>query len=266
MLAYGTRVVAGVTPGKGGQTFEGTVPVFDTVAEAVAATGAEASVVFVPPPAAAGAICEAADAGCRLVVCITEGVPVRDMLRVMPYVQERGTRLIGPNCPGLICPGQTKLGILPTNIVKPGGVGVVSRSGTLTYEVVFQLTQAGLGQSTCLGIGGDPVIGTDFLDALAAFAQDPATRALVLIGEIGGDAEERAAQFIKENLKIPVVAFIAGRTAPPGKRMGHAGAIVTGGGGTAADKEKALAAVGIPVAARPADIVPRLREIWRDAG
>ncbi len=265
MLAYGTRVVAGVTPGKGGQTFEGTVPVFDTVAEAVAATGAEASVVFVPPPAAAGAVCEAADAGCRLVVCITEGVPVRDMLRVMPYVQERGARLIGPNCPGLICPGQTKLGILPTNIVKPGGVGVVSRSGTLTYEVVFQLTQAGLGQSTCLGIGGDPVIGTDFLDALAAFAQDPATRALVLIGEIGGDAEERAAQFIKENLKIPVVAFIAGRTAPPGKRMGHAGAIVTGGGGTAADKEKALAAVGIPVAARPADIVPRLREIWRDA-
>ena len=265
MLAYGTRVVAGVTPGKGGQTFEGTVPVFDTVAEAVAATGAEASVVFVPPPAAAGAICEAADAGCRLVVCITEGVPVRDMLRVMPYVQERGTRLIGPNCPGLICPGQTKLGILPTNIVKPGGVGVVSRSGTLTYEVVFHLTQAGLGQSTCLGIGGDPVIGTDFLDALAAFAQDPATRALVLIGEIGGDAEERAAQFIRENLKIPVVAFIAGRTAPPGKRMGHAGAIVTGGGGTAADKEKALAAVGIPVAARPVDIVPKLREIWRDA-
>jgi len=266
MLAYGTKVVAGVTPGKGGQTFDGTVPVFDTVAEAVAATGAEASVVFVPPPAAAGAVCEAADAGCRLVVCITEGVPVRDMLRVMPYVQERGARLIGPNCPGLICPGKAKLGILPTNIVKPGGVGVVSRSGTLTYEVVYQLTQAGLGQSTCLGIGGDPVIGTDFLDALAAFAQDAETRALVLIGEIGGDAEERAAQFIRENLKIPVVAFIAGRTAPPGKRMGHAGAIVTGGGGTAADKEKALAAVGIPVAARPADIVPKLREVWRDAG
>jgi succinyl-CoA synthetase alpha subunit len=265
MLAYGTRVVAGVTPGKGGQTFAGAVPVFDTVVEAVAATGAEASVVFVPPPAAAGAICEAADAGCRLIVCITEGVPVRDMLRVIPYVQERGARLIGPNCPGLICPGQTKLGILPANIVKAGGVGVVSRSGTLTYEVVNQLTQAGLGQSTCLGIGGDPVIGTDFLDALAAFAQDPATRALVLIGEIGGDAEERAAQFIRENLKIPVVAFIAGRTAPPGKRMGHAGAIVTGGGGTAADKEKALAAVGIPVAARPVDIVPKLREIWRDA-
>lgn len=265
MLAYGTRVVAGVTPGKGGQSFDGTVPVFDTVAEAVAATGAEASVVFVPPPAAAGAVCEAADAGCRLIVCITEGVPVRDMLRVMPYLQERGARLIGPNCPGLICPGQTKLGILPANIVKPGGVGVVSRSGTLTYEVVYQLTQAGLGQSTCLGIGGDPVIGTDFLDALAAFAQDPATRALVLIGEIGGDAEERAAQFIRENLKIPVVAFIAGRTAPPGKRMGHAGAIVTGGGGTAADKQKALAAVGIPVAERPVDIVPKLREIWRDA-
>ncbi len=265
MLAYGTRLVAGVTPGKGGQTFEGQVPVYDTVAEAVAATGAEASVIFVPPAAAGGAICEAADAGVRLVVCITEGVPVRDMLRVIPYIRERGARLIGPNCPGLVVPGETKLGIMPTSIVKPGPVGLVSRSGTLTYEVVHQLTQAGLGQSTCLGIGGDPVIGTDFLDALAAFADDPKTRALVLIGEIGGDAEERAAELIKARFKIPVVAFIAGRTAPPGKRMGHAGAIVSGGTGTAAEKEKALAAAGIPVAARPADIVPKLKEIWRDA-
>lgn len=265
MLEYGTRIVAGVTPGKGGQVFDGKVPVFDTVAEAAAATGAEASVIFVPPAVAAGAVCEAADAGIKLVVCITEGIPVRDMLRAMPYLAERGTRLVGPNCPGFINPGQAKLGIMPASIVKPGPVGVVSRSGTLTYEVVWQLTQAGLGQSTCLGIGGDPVIGTDFLDALAAFAQDPQTRALVLIGEIGGDAEERAAEFVRANLKIPVVAFIAGRTAPPGKRMGHAGAIVTGGSGTAADKEKALAAAGIPVAERPADIVPRLREIWRDA-
>ncbi len=265
MLDYGTRIVAGVTPGKGGQTFADKVPVFDTAAEAVAATGAEASVIFVPPAAAAGAVCEAADAGIKFVVCITEGVPVRDMLKVMPYLQERGVRLLGPNCPGLVVPGQTKLGIMPTSIVKPGAVGVVSRSGTLTYEVVHQLTQAGLGQSTCLGIGGDPVIGTDFLDALAAFADDAQTRALVLIGEIGGDAEERAAQFIRANLKIPVVAFIAGRTAPPGKRMGHAGAIVSGGAGTAADKEKALAAAGIPVAARPVEIVPKLREIWRDA-
>lgn len=265
MLDYGTRIVGGVTPGKGGQAFDGKVPVFDTVADAVAATGAEASIIFVPPAVAAGAVCEAADAGIKLVVCITEGIPVRDMLRAMPYLAERGTRLVGPNCPGFINPGQAKLGIMPANIVKPGPVGVVSRSGTLTYEVVWQLTQAGLGQSTCLGIGGDPVIGTDFLDALAAFAQDPQTRALVLIGEIGGDAEERAAEFVRANLKIPVVAFIAGRTAPPGKRMGHAGAIVTGGSGTAADKEKALAAVGIPVAERPADIVPRLREIWRDA-
>lgn len=265
MLDYGTRIVGGVTPGKGGQAFDGKVPVFDTVADAVAATGAEASIIFVPPAVAAGAVCEAADAGIKLVVCITEGIPVRDMLRAMPYLAERGTRLVGPNCPGFINPGQAKLGIMPANIVKPGPVGVVSRSGTLTYEVVWQLTQAGLGQSTCLGIGGDPVIGTTHIDALAAFEADPDTAGIVMIGEIGGDAEERAAEFVRANLKIPVVAFIAGRTAPPGKRMGHAGAIVTGGSGTAADKEKALAAVGIPVAERPADIVPRLREIWRDA-
>ncbi len=263
MLEYGTRVVAGVTPGKGGQKFDDRVPVFDTVQEAVAATGAEASVLFVPPPAAAGAMYEAADAGVKLIVCITEGVPTRDMLKVMPYLAERGVRLVGPNCPGLINPGQAKLGIMPGSIVAPGGVGVVSRSGTLTYEVVWQLTQAGLGQSTCLGIGGDPVIGTDFLDALAAFAQDRQTKALVLIGEIGGDAEERAAAFIKANLKIPVVAFIAGRTAPPGKRMGHAGAIVSGGSGTAAEKRRALEAVGIPVADRPAEIVPKLQAIWK---
>jgi succinyl-CoA synthetase alpha subunit len=265
MLEYGTRVVAGVTPGKGGQSFDGRVPVFDTVAEAVAATGAEASVLFVPPAAAAGAMFEAADSGIRLIVCITEGVPTRDMLKVMPFLAERGARLVGPNCPGLIVPGQAKLGIMPGSIVTPGPVGLVSRSGTLTYEVVWQLTQAGLGQSTCLGIGGDPLIGTDFLDALGAFAQDPQTQALVLIGEIGGDAEERAAAFIHANLKIPVVAFIAGRTAPPGKRMGHAGAIVTGGSGTAAEKRRAFEAIGVPVAERPAEIVPKLQAIWKGA-
>lgn len=262
MLEYGTRLVAGVTPGKGGQAFAPGVPIFDTVAEAADATGAEASVIFVPPAAAAGAMYEAADAGLRLIVCITEGVPTRDMVVVTPYLAERGVRLIGPNCPGFVVPGQAKLGIMPTSIVKPGPVGVVSRSGTLTYEVVLQLTLAGLGQSTCLGIGGDPVVGTDFLDAIAAFGRDPDTKALVMIGEIGGDAEERAAEYIRQNLKIPVVAFIAGRTAPPGKRMGHAGAIVSGGSGTAAEKERALAAAGIPVAVRPADIVPRLKEIW----
>jgi succinyl-CoA synthetase alpha subunit len=262
MLAYGTQLVAGVTPGRGGQRFDDKVPVFDSVAEAVAETGANASVVFVPPAAAAGAVMEAADAGIKLVVCITEGVPTLDMVRVMPYLAERSTRLIGPNCPGLITPGQCKLGIMPGNIVKPGKVGLVSRSGTLTYEVVWQLTQAGLGQSTCLGIGGDPVIGTTFMDAIQAFGADPQTEALVLIGEIGGDAEEKAAAWIRENLKKPVVAFIAGRTAPAGKRMGHAGAIVSGGTGTAAEKEAALTAAGIPVAARPVDVVPRLQEIW----
>jgi succinyl-CoA synthetase alpha subunit len=264
MLGYGTNIVAGVTPGRGGQTFEGTVPVFDTVKDAVAATGAEASVIFVPPAGAAGAVFEAADAGCKLVVCITEGVPTLDMVKVMPYLAERGVRLVGPNCPGFINPGQNaKLGIMPTNIVAPGPVGLISRSGTLTYEVVDALTRAGLGQTTCLGIGGDPVIGTNFMDALQAFHADPETQALVMIGEIGGDAEERAAEFVKANMKIPVVSFIAGRTAPPGKRMGHAGAIVSGGAGTAAEKKKALESAGIPVADRPADVVPLLQQIWK---
>ena len=264
MLGYGTNIVAGVTPGRGGQTFEGKVPVFDTVKDAVAATGAEASVIFVPPAGAAGAVFEAADAGCKLVVCITEGVPTLDMVKVMPYLAERGVRLVGPNCPGFINPGQkAKLGIMPTNIVAPGPVGLISRSGTLTYEVVDALTRAGLGQTTCLGIGGDPVIGTNFMDALQAFHADPETQALVMIGEIGGDAEERAADFVKTNMKIPVVSFIAGRTAPPGKRMGHAGAIVSGGAGTAAEKKKALESAGIPVADRPADVVPLLQQIWK---
>jgi succinyl-CoA synthetase alpha subunit len=219
--------------------------------------------VFVPPFAAAGAIFEAADAGVDLIVCITEGVPTLDMVKVTPYLRERGVRLIGPNCPGLLAPGLCKLGIMPASIVKEGTVGVVSRSGTLTYEVVWQLTNADLGQSTCLGIGGDPVVGTNFLEAIEAFAADAATEALVMIGEIGGDAEERAAEFIERNMKIPVVAFIAGQTAPPGKRMGHAGAIVSGGTGTAAEKKKALEAAGIPVAERPRDIVPKLQEIWK---
>ncbi|MGD9547999.1 MAG: succinate--CoA ligase subunit alpha [Candidatus Krumholzibacteriia bacterium] len=263
MLAYGTRIVAGVTPGRGGQKFEGKVPVYDTVKEAVREKGANTSVIFVPPSGAAGAIYEAADAGCKLIVCITEGVPTVDMVKVMPYLQERGVRLIGPNCPGLLAPGIAKLGILPTSIVKEGPVGLVSRSGTLTYEVVFQLTAAGLGQTTCLGIGGDPVIGTNFLDAIEAFNADPLTEAFVMIGEIGGDAEEKAAEYIKAHVKKPVVSFIAGQTAPPGKRMGHAGAIVSGGTGTAAEKKKALEAAGIPVAERPMDIVPKLQEIWK---
>ncbi|PIV81108.1 succinate--CoA ligase subunit alpha, partial [bacterium CG17_big_fil_post_rev_8_21_14_2_50_64_8] len=239
------------------------VPVFDTVAEAVREQGANTSVIFVPPFGAAGAIYEAADAGCKLIVCITEGVPTVDMVKVMPYLKERGVRLIGPNCPGLLAPGIAKLGILPTSIVKEGPVGLVSRSGTLTYEVVFQLTAAGLGQTTCLGIGGDPVIGTTFMDAIMAFNEDPATEAFVMIGEIGGDAEEQAAEYIKAHVNKPVVSFIAGQTAPPGKRMGHAGAIVSGGSGTAAEKKKALEAAGIPVADRPMDIVPRLQEIWQ---
>ncbi len=266
MLEYGTRIVAGVTPGRGGQTFEDKVPVYDTVAEAVTETGANASVIFVPPAGAAGAVFEAADAGCKLVVCITEGVPTLDMVKVMPFLEERGVRLVGPNCPGFINPGlNAKLGIMPGNIVAPGPVGLISRSGTLTYEVVDALTKAGLGQTTCLGIGGDPVIGTNFMDALMAFHADAETKALVMIGEIGGDAEERAAEYIKANMDIPVVAFIAGRTAPPGKRMGHAGAIVTGGSGTAADKKAALETANIPVADRPVDVVPLLKEIWKDA-
>ena len=266
MLDYGTNIVAGVTPGRGGQTFEGAVPIFDNVADAVAETGAEASVIFVPPSGAAGAVFEAAAAGCKLVVCITEGVPTIDMVKIMPYLEERGVRLVGPNCPGFINPGQkAKLGIMPGNIVAPGPVGLISRSGTLTYEVVDALPKAGLGQTTCLGIGGDPVIGTNFMEALMAFHADKETKALVMIGEIGGDAEERAADYIKSNMNIPVVSFIAGRTAPPGKRMGHAGAIVTGGTGTAADKKAALEAAGIPVADRPVDVVPLLKEIWKEA-
>jgi len=255
MAAYGTNVVGGVTPGKGGTKFENTVPIFDSVHEAVDATGANASVIYVRAPFAADAMCEAADAGIRLVVCITEGVPVRDMLRVIPFLKERSTRLIGPNCPGLIAPNaRVKVGILPASIVQPGSVGVVSRSGTLTYEVVYQLTRAGMGQSTCLGIGGDPVIGTNFIDALRLFQADEETEAVVLIGEIGGSDEEEAAAFIKEKVTKPVVAFIAGQTAPPGKRMGHAGAIVSGGSGTAAEKVAALTAVGIPVAKVPSEI------------
>jgi succinyl-CoA synthetase alpha subunit len=256
MMAYGTNVVAGVTPGKGGTTFVGKVPVFESVHEAVEATGANTSVIYVRAPFAADAICEAADAGVRVIVCITEGVAVRDMLRVVPFVGERGARLLGPNCPGLIAPrAGVKVGILPASIVLPGAVGVVSRSGTLTYEVVFQLTRAGIGQSTCIGIGGDPVIGTNFIDVLRMFEGDPETEAVVMIGEIGGTDEEEAAAFIKEKMSKPVVSFIAGQTAPPGKRMGHAGAIVTGGSGTAAEKIAALSAAGVPVAKVPSEIV-----------
>ena len=260
MIDYGTRVVAGVTPGKGGEKMHG-VPVFDSVAEAVKATRANTSVIYVPAPFAADAIYEAADAGLGLIVCITEGLPVRDALGAWHHVaalRERGDgvhpRLVGPNCPGLISPGQCKVGILPGNIVKPGPVGLVSRSGTLTYEVVHQLSHAGLGQSTCLGIGGDPVIGTNFIDALTLFEADPATEAIVLIGEIGGSDEEEAAQFIRRHVHKPVVAFVAGQTAPPGKRMGHAGAIISGGTGTAAEKMAAFQAAGVPVANIPSEI------------
>jgi succinyl-CoA synthetase alpha subunit len=259
MLEYGTQVVAGVTPGKGGQTFEGKVPVFNTVAEAVQATRATATVIYVPAPFAASAIFEAADAGLPLIVCITEGVPVLDMTKVMPFVRERGARLVGPNCPGLISPGRSKVGIIPGNICKPGDIGVVSRSGTLTYEIIHQLSTNGLGQSTCVGIGGDPIIGTNFIDCLAAFEADAETRAVVLIGEIGGADEQHAAEFVKTKMKKPVVGFIAGQTAPPGRRMGHAGAIISGAGATAADKMKALEEAGISVMKRPADVVPLLR-------
>jgi succinyl-CoA synthetase alpha subunit len=255
MMEYGTQVVAGVTPGKGGQTFEAKVPVFNTVAEAVAATGANASVIYVPPAGAAGAIYEAADAGIRFVVCITEGVPVMDMTRVMPYVRERGTRLLGPNCPGLITPGECKVGIIPGNICAPGRVGVVSRSGTLTYEIVNHLTRNGIGQSTCVGIGGDPIIGTNFIDCLHAFQDDPGTDAIVMMGEIGGTDEQNAAAFVREHVKKPVVGFIAGQTAPKGRRMGHAGAIISGSSGTAEEKMQAFAAAGIAVMKRPVDVV-----------
>ncbi len=260
MLEYGTSVVAGVTPGKGGQTFENQVPVFDTVAQAVEETRANCAVIYVPPLAATGAIFEAVDAGIPLVVCITEGIPVLHMSRVMPFVRSRGARLLGPNCPGLITPGESKVGIIPGNICAPGRVGLVSRSGTLTYEVVFQMTRAGIGQTTCVGIGGDPINGTNFIDCLAAFEADPNTKAVVMIGEIGGTDEQDAAQFVKTKMKKPVVGFIAGQTAPPGRRMGHAGAIISGSTGTAAEKVQAFRDAGMGVAARPIDVVGLLRE------
>jgi succinyl-CoA synthetase alpha subunit len=250
-VAYGTKVVAGVTPGKGGASVEG-IPVFNTVREAVEKTGANASVIFVPPAFAADAILEAADAGLPLVVAITEGIPTLDMVRVTQFLKRKKTRLIGPNCPGIISPGKCKIGIMPGRIHLPGHVGVVSRSGTLTYEAVGQLTALGIGQSTCIGIGGDPIIGTNFVDALALFNDDPETHGIVLIGEIGGTAEEEAAEFIRKNVRKPVVGFIAGRTAPPGRRMGHAGAIISGGKGTAAEKIRALEAAGARVAVSPA--------------
>ena len=265
MVEYGTNVVAGVTPGKGGAKVEGLekVPMFDTVAESVEKAGANTSVIYVPPPFAADSILEAAAAGISVIIAITEGIPARDMVKVK-YVLDRdypGVVLVGPNCPGVITPGQCKVGIMPGYIHKPGGVGVVSRSGTLTYEVVGQLTKLGLGQSTAIGIGGDPVKGTDFIDALAWFAEDPGTSSIFMIGEIGGDSEERAAQFIKENIKKPVAAFIGGQTAPPGKRMGHAGAIISGGKGAAKDKIAALEAAGISVAKTPAEMGTTLAKV-----
>jgi succinyl-CoA synthetase alpha subunit len=260
MLEYGTQVVGGVTPGKGGQTFEGTVPVFDTVAEAVSATGADTTVVYVPPTAAASALFEAADAGISLIVCITEGIPVQHVARAMPYVRARGVRLIGPNCPGLITPGEAKVGIIPGSICRPGRVGIVSRSGTLTYEIVNHLTKVGIGQSTCVGIGGDPLIGTNFIDVLRAFQDDPGTDVIVMMGEIGGTDEQQAAEFIKAHVTTPVVGFIAGQTAPKGRRMGHAGAIISGSSGTAEEKLAAFAAAGMGIMKRPVDVIELVRE------
>ncbi len=261
MIEYGTNVVAGVTPGKGGQTFEGTVPVFNTVADAVRATGANTSVIYVPPMGAAAAVVESADAGVPLVVCITEGIPVMHMSRAMPFVRSRGVRLIGPNCPGLITPGtRAKIGIIPGNICSAGRVGLVSRSGTLTYEVVNHLTRNGIGQSTCVGIGGDPIIGTNFIDCLAAFQDDPETDAIVMIGEIGGTDEQNAAAFVKDKVTKPVVGFIAGQTAPKGRRMGHAGAIISGSSGTAEEKLAAFEAAGIRIMRRPIDVVALLQK------
>jgi len=265
MMEYGTQVVGGVTPGKGGQSFDGPngaqVPIFDTMDAAVRETGANASVIYVPPPFAADAIMEAADARVPFIVCITEGVPVLDMTRVYAYVQDRGVRLLGPNCPGLLSPGKSKVGILPGQIATPGPVGVVSRSGTLTYELVYQLTQAGIGQTTCVGIGGDPINGTSFIDCLEAFEADPDTRAVVMIGEIGGTDEQNAARYVRERMSKPVVGFIAGQTAPPGRRMGHAGAIISGSAGTADEKIQAFEDNGIGVARRPSDVVGLIRNV-----
>jgi succinyl-CoA synthetase alpha subunit len=263
MIEYGTKVVGGVTPGKGGQKFDEKVPIFNTVADAVKETGANATVIYVPPPFAADAMMEAADAGIPFIVCITEGVPVLDMTRVFPFVKERGSRLLGPNCPGLISPGQSKVGIIPGRICTPGNVGLVSRSGTLTYEVVFQMTRAKIGQTTCVGIGGDPINGTNFIDCLDAFEKDPATEAVVMIGEIGGTDEQEAATFVREKMKKPVVGFIAGQTAPPGRRMGHAGAIISGSAGTAAEKMQAFEENGVGVAKRPIDVVDLLKRAMR---
>ena len=260
MRDYGTNIVGGVTPGKGGSTHEG-FPVFNTVTDAVATAGANVSVIYVPPPFAADAIMEAADAGIALIVCITEGIPTNDMINAYQYVQARGVRLIGPNCPGVISPGKCKVGIMPARIHLEGHVGVVSRSGTLTYEAVGQLTALGLGQSTCIGIGGDPIIGTSQRDALELFNNDPDTHAVVMIGEIGGSAEEEAAEYVKANMTKPVVGFIAGQTAPPGRRMGHAGAIIAGGKGTAAEKFAAMEAAGIHIVKSPADIGAKVKEV-----